>query len=111
SGEESHGLLRPRRHRRELPSRRCHGAGLNTRPSSPPGRGAEDGHPTERACISFLEMLLEKIHGALPGRFGARFVEAAALIAMETVSRAGIDVDLGVPAPLVLDYFDIGHRD
>src|SRR5919204_266978 len=58
---------------------------------------------------SLAHVLLEKIHGALPGCFGARFVETAALIAMETVPRAGVDVDLRVAAALALDYLDIGH--
>src|SRR6476660_1291250 len=55
-------------------------------------------------------MLLEEIHRALPPRLGARFVEAPTLIAMESVLRACIDVDLAVAAALLLDHFHVAHR-
>ncbi len=56
-------------------------------------------------------MLLEEVHGALPGELGARVVEAAALVTVEAVLRFGIDEDLAVAAALLLDDLDVGHRD
>src|SRR5262245_17731114 len=57
-----------------------------------------------------LQVLLEEIHRALPGGLGARFMEAPALIAMEPVLRAGIDVDLGAAAALLLDRVHVARR-
>src|SRR5881398_3021977 len=60
---------------------------------------------------SLLDVLVEKIHGALPGGLGARFMEAPPLVAMEAVARARIDVNLAVTTTLFLDRLDVGHRD
>src|SRR5436189_735627 len=51
---------------------------------------------------SLLDVLVEKIHGALPGGLGARFMEAPPLVAMEAVARARIDVNLAVTTTLFL---------
>src|SRR6185503_19755105 len=58
-----------------------------------------------------LHMLDEEVLGALPGEIAARLVEAAALVAMEAVATAWIDVDLAVAGTLLLDGLDVGHRD
>src|ERR1700704_5905993 len=58
-----------------------------------------------------LQMLLEEVHGALPGGLGAGFVEAAALVAVEAVLRIGVDENLSIAPALLLDYVDVGHRD
>src|SRR5262245_42367152 len=60
---------------------------------------------------SLLQMLLEEVHGALPGGLGARLVEAAALVAMEAVTGDRVDEDLAVAAALLLDHVHVGHRD
>ena len=60
---------------------------------------------------SLLDVLVEKIHGALPGGLGARFMEAPPLVAMEAVPRARIDVNLAVTTTLFLDRLDVSHRD
>src|SRR5208337_3929426 len=51
------------------------------------------------------------LHGALPGELGAGFMEAAALVAMEAVRGARIDIDLAIPAALLLDCLDVAHGD
>src|SRR5712691_6372296 len=43
-----------------------------------------------------LHVLLQKRRRALPGELGARRVEARALVAMEAVPGALVDVDLGL---------------
>src|SRR5262249_56411259 len=75
------------------------------------GCGARAGKPRRRARSSLFQVFLEKIHGARPGRLGARAVEAPALVAVEAVLRVGVDVDLAVAAALLLDYLDVAHRD
>src|ERR1700730_452314 len=75
------------------------------------GDDASDDEPIQPDCGSLFQMFLEEIRGALPGRLGARAVEAAALVAMEAVLRVGVDVDLAVAAALLLDRLDVAHRD
>src|SRR5580698_1008400 len=59
----------------------------------------------------FFQMLLQERCRALPSEFGGRLVVAAALVAMKTVLRVGIHVDLAIAAALLLDDFDVAHRD
>src|SRR5258708_1934117 len=54
-------------------------------------------------------MLGKKLQAARPGDVGAGLVVACALVAVEAVLRAGIDVDLDL-RPLGLDGVDIGQR-
>src|SRR5713101_2294901 len=63
---------------------------------------------TERGSL-LLEVLFEEFRGSLPGELGAGFVEAAALVAMESVRSVRIDVDFTIPAALVLDHLDVAH--
>ena len=56
-------------------------------------------------------MLGEEIRGALPRQVMTLLVEAAALVAMEAVAAFLVDVDLAIPAALLLDWPDFGPRD
>src|SRR5439155_4147354 len=58
---------------------------------------------------SSLQMLREKRQAARPGDVGAGLVVAGAFVAVKTVLRAGIDVNLDL-GPLGLDSLDVGQR-
>src|SRR6202048_4240887 len=58
---------------------------------------------------SLLQMLREEAEAARPGDIGTGLVVTRPFIAMETVLRVGIDVDLDV-GPLCADGLDIGER-
>src|SRR5215510_7488503 len=60
---------------------------------------------------SLLDVLLEKVHRPLPRGLGTRFMKASALVAMETVRRACVDVNLAVTTALFLDHLDVAHGD
>src|SRR5262249_26600741 len=86
------------------------------------GWGAEEGRPPRPlldrvsrqaadARGSLFQMFLEELRGALPGRLGARAMEASALIEMEAVLRVGVNVDFAVAAALLLDHLDVAHGD
>src|SRR5216684_7217038 len=83
----------------------------------PASRSSERDGPTgtlrlpSGLSVLLLEVLLEEVHGALPGGLGARLIVAPALVAMEAVLGAGIDVNLAVAAALALDRVDVAHRD
>src|ERR1700682_5068369 len=58
---------------------------------------------------SLLQMLREEAEAARPGDIGTGLVVARPLVAMKTVLRSRIDVDLDL-GPLCADGLDIGER-